>query len=97
MPTSASGKAEEAGDSASLELAARAGLIAYGVVHLLRTDHEIRHPRAAYEPNEPPDLCLLVQIPHAALRFGRQLDARGAHRDSLPSRAEARCGPFSVR
>jgi len=36
MPTSASGgKAEQAGDSASLELAARAGLIAYGVVHLL--------------------------------------------------------------
>ena len=35
MPTDASGKAEEAGDSASLEWLARAGLIAYGVVHLL--------------------------------------------------------------
>ena len=35
MPTTASGKAEQAGDSASLELLARAGLIAYGVVHLL--------------------------------------------------------------
>ena len=35
MPTNASGKAEQAGDSASLELVARAGLIAYGVVHLL--------------------------------------------------------------
>jgi hypothetical protein len=35
MPTTASGKAEQAGDSAALELVARAGLIAYGVVHLL--------------------------------------------------------------
>jgi Domain of Unknown Function (DUF1206) len=35
MPTKASGKAEQAGDSASLELVARAGLVAYGVVHLL--------------------------------------------------------------
>ena len=35
MPTKASGKAEQAGDSTSLELVARAGLIAYGVVHLL--------------------------------------------------------------
>jgi len=35
MPTNASGKAEQAGDSASLEMVARAGLIAYGVVHLL--------------------------------------------------------------
>jgi len=35
MPTTASGKAEQAGDSASLELLARAGLIAYGGVHLL--------------------------------------------------------------
>jgi hypothetical protein len=35
MPTEASGMAEQAGDSASLELVARAGLIAYGVVHLL--------------------------------------------------------------
>lgn len=35
MPTNASGMAEQAGDSASLELLARAGLIAYGVVHLL--------------------------------------------------------------
>jgi hypothetical protein len=35
MPTNASGKAEQAGDSASLELVARAGLVAYGVVHLL--------------------------------------------------------------
>jgi len=35
MPTDARGKAEQAGDSASLELVARAGLIAYGVVHLL--------------------------------------------------------------
>ena len=35
MPTNASGRAEQAGDSASLELVARAGLIAYGVVHLL--------------------------------------------------------------
>ena len=35
MPTTVSGKAEQAGDSASLEWLARAGLIAYGVVHLL--------------------------------------------------------------
>jgi succinate dehydrogenase/fumarate reductase cytochrome b subunit len=35
MPTNASGKAEQVGDSASLELVARAGVIAYGVVHLL--------------------------------------------------------------
>ena len=35
MPTNASGKAEQAGDSASLEIVARAGLIAYGGVHLL--------------------------------------------------------------
>jgi uncharacterized protein DUF1206 len=35
MPTNASGMAEQAGDSASPELLARAGLIAYGVVHLL--------------------------------------------------------------
>ena len=35
MPTKASGMAEQAGDSASLEMVARAGLIAYGVVHLL--------------------------------------------------------------
>jgi hypothetical protein len=35
MPTNASGMAEQAGDSRSLELLARAGLIAYGVVHLL--------------------------------------------------------------
>jgi len=35
MPTTVSGKAEQAGDSASLELVARAGLVAYGVVHLL--------------------------------------------------------------
>jgi hypothetical protein len=35
MPTKASGKAQQAGDSASLELVARAGLVAYGVVHLL--------------------------------------------------------------
>ena len=35
MPTNAGGKAEQAGDSASLELLARAGLIAYGVVHRL--------------------------------------------------------------
>jgi hypothetical protein len=35
MQTTASGKAEQAGDSASLEFVARAGLIAYGVVHLL--------------------------------------------------------------
>ena len=35
MPTTASGKAEQAGDSASLELVARAGIFAYGVVHLL--------------------------------------------------------------
>ncbi|MEA2532856.1 MAG: hypothetical protein QOJ93_667 [Actinomycetota bacterium] len=35
MPSDASGMAEQAGDSASLELVARAGLIAYGVVHLL--------------------------------------------------------------
>jgi hypothetical protein len=35
MPPNASGMAEQAGDSASLELLARAGLIAYGVVHLL--------------------------------------------------------------
>ena len=35
MSTSAGGKAEQAGDSASLEGLARVGLIAYGVVHLL--------------------------------------------------------------
>jgi len=35
MPTSAGGKAEQAGDSRSLELLARVGLIAYGVVHVL--------------------------------------------------------------
>jgi hypothetical protein len=35
MATHARGKAEQAGDSASLELLARVGLIAYGVVHLL--------------------------------------------------------------
>ena len=35
LPTKASDKAEQAGDSASLELLARAGLIAYGLVHLL--------------------------------------------------------------
>lgn len=35
MPTNASGMAEQAGDSTSLEVVARAGLIAYGVVHLL--------------------------------------------------------------
>jgi succinate dehydrogenase/fumarate reductase cytochrome b subunit len=35
MPTNASGVAEQAGDSSSLEMVARAGLIAYGVVHLL--------------------------------------------------------------
>ena len=35
MPTKASAKAKQAGDSTSLALVARAGLIAYGVVHLL--------------------------------------------------------------
>jgi hypothetical protein len=35
MPTTAGGKAEPAGDSAALEVLARVGLIAYGVVHLL--------------------------------------------------------------
>jgi hypothetical protein len=35
MPSAAGGKAEQAGDSAALELVARGGLIAYGVVHLL--------------------------------------------------------------
>jgi Domain of Unknown Function (DUF1206) len=35
MQSTASGKAEEAGDSGSLEVVARGGLIAYGVVHLL--------------------------------------------------------------
>ena len=35
MATHARGKAEQAGDSASLEVLARVGLIAYGVVHLL--------------------------------------------------------------
>jgi hypothetical protein len=35
MPTNGSGMAEQAGDSTSLEMVARAGLIAYGVVHLL--------------------------------------------------------------
>jgi hypothetical protein len=35
MPTTAGGKAEQAGDSAALEVLARVGLIAYGVVHLL--------------------------------------------------------------
>jgi hypothetical protein len=35
MAADASGKAEQAGDSTSLEVLARVGLIAYGVVHLL--------------------------------------------------------------
>jgi hypothetical protein len=35
VPRSVGGKAEQAGDSTSLEIVARAGLIAYGVVHLL--------------------------------------------------------------
>ncbi len=35
MATDSSGKAERAGDSASLKVLARVGLIAYGVVHLL--------------------------------------------------------------
>jgi len=35
MATNAGGKAEQAGDSASLEGFARVGLIAYGVVHLI--------------------------------------------------------------
>jgi Domain of Unknown Function (DUF1206) len=35
VPSTVSGKAEQAGDSASLEIVARAGLIAYGIVHLL--------------------------------------------------------------
>jgi hypothetical protein len=35
MATNADSKAQQAGDSASLEVLARAGLIAYGVVHLL--------------------------------------------------------------
>jgi Domain of Unknown Function (DUF1206) len=35
MATNAGGKAQQAGDSASLEVLARVGLIAYGVVHLL--------------------------------------------------------------
>jgi hypothetical protein len=35
MATNVGGKAEQAGDSASLEVLARGGLIAYGVVHLL--------------------------------------------------------------
>jgi hypothetical protein len=35
MATHARGKAEQAGDSASLEVLARVGLVAYGVVHLL--------------------------------------------------------------
>jgi len=35
MPTKASGKAKQAGESTSLEMVARAGLVAYGVVHLL--------------------------------------------------------------
>ena len=35
MATDSRGKAEQAGDSASLEALARVGLIAYGVVHLL--------------------------------------------------------------
>ena len=35
MATSAGGKAEQAGDSTSLEMLARVGLIAYGVVHIL--------------------------------------------------------------
>ncbi len=35
MPTKPSRKAKQAGDSTSLEMVARAGLIAYGVVHLL--------------------------------------------------------------
>ena len=35
MKPSSGGKVEQAGDSESLELLARVGLIAYGVVHLL--------------------------------------------------------------
>jgi hypothetical protein len=35
MATNAGGKAQQAGDSASLEVLARVGLIAYGVVHFL--------------------------------------------------------------
>jgi Domain of Unknown Function (DUF1206) len=35
MATNADSKAQQAGDSASLEVLARGGLIAYGVVHLL--------------------------------------------------------------
>jgi len=35
MATGAGGKAEQAGDSTSLEVVARVGLVAYGVVHLL--------------------------------------------------------------
>ncbi len=35
MPTNASGKAEQAGDSASLELLARAGVTAYGIIPIL--------------------------------------------------------------
>jgi hypothetical protein len=35
MKPSGGGKVEQAGDSESLELLARVGLIAYGVVHLL--------------------------------------------------------------
>ena len=35
MATDAAGKAEQVGDSAALEMVARAGLVAYGLVHLL--------------------------------------------------------------
>ena len=35
MVTGDGGKVERAGDSASLEVLARGGLVAYGVVHLL--------------------------------------------------------------
>jgi hypothetical protein len=35
MATNAGGKVEQAGDSASLEVLALVGLIAYGVLHLL--------------------------------------------------------------
>jgi hypothetical protein len=58
MATSAGGKAEQAGDSASLEVLARVGLVAYGVVYLLigwlalqlawgRVGKERRHLRGA--------------------------------------------------
>ena len=55
MATKADSKAEQAGDSTSLEWLARGGLIAYGVVHLLVggspcRSHGARPPAAPTPP-----------------------------------------------